>query len=126
MSIASRERLLRRVEGRAAAATSYTADDREAGEFTTDTTAMVPVTETERFAAIIGGNPTVAALHAMWHQRDARYNAQERVGLTDKEVEAIVRFRLREVYALAVTAREKCAMERELRALWDIDHGFPL
>ncbi len=98
--------------------TVYTADDREPGEFPTDTTAGVDHLGPQgRFEESRGGNPSPAALRALWAERDVQY-AKSPKYLTDEQIEGIRAYRLRE----AIAAEDGVLMA-EVGAWYPPEHG---
>lgn len=78
---------------------SYTADDREPGEFPTDTTAEVAgLGPQARFEESKGGTISPAALKGLWAERDLMYAKREKY-LTDDQIEAARSYRYREAIA---------------------------
>lgn len=84
----------------------YTADDRESGEFPTDPTASAPFNAHDRYDAVKGATPTLAALVIMWAERDQKYAVSPKY-ITDEQIEAARLFRRREANDLPEGERER-------------------
>lgn len=96
---------------------TYTADDRESGEFPTDTNAEYPTDPQGRFDAIRGGNLSGAALRTLWAERDVIYSRRPKY-LTDDEIIAIRSFRDREA-----AVSDDATLSKEVAAWYPPEHG---